>query len=131
MNRERLNTLRTLFEDLPDERVDMRFWMTDLAADKPHESLLAGRPDFTQIKHDCGTAGCIAGWTLSMWPPRAKSFEGTYQQVFDLAQKRLGLTDDQAVELFTPDGYQIPGVFTRDRAIGAIDSLLETGEVQW
>ncbi len=43
---------------------------------------------------DCGTVGCVAGWTLAWAGVRS----GTY---WDTARTILDITDDQALRLFT------------------------------
>lgn len=62
--------------------------------------------DATVIWEDCGTVGCIAGWTLA-WADihaHAKWLWGENEASWmKAARKELGLTKRQAEELFFPD----------------------------
>ena len=108
-----------------------------------------GRP----LPNGCGTAGCIAGFTVSRHEERAQGYRA--EQIFrkkrkyeprgeinmEFAGKILGLDDRMRKELFEPDITGIAEAFECDRkkpgfifsgmAIACLDILIETGEVDW
>jgi hypothetical protein len=105
MNRERLTILRDHLASLPDERVDMRWYVSGEGA---------GFPDApVKLLDECGTAACIAGWAAYLFEV---SPEGAFEP--------LSLTADQSSELFFPDDFSC-GHLTRADAITAINSMLE------
>lgn len=115
MNVQRLTRLRRLIaEVLKDEQLDMAHYGTP--------SRLA--------KHECNSAGCIAGWALTIFSPSAEG-KSRYDDVHDDAQEVLELTDKQAEYLFCPElGFELCRV-TRLDAVQAIDGLIETGMPTW
>jgi len=76
--------------------------------------------------HQCGTVGCIAGWA-------EQSFYGRISQndTADNAQEQLGLTEDQAGDLFWPEGYGSDNSFPPARVVDVLRHLRATGEVDW
>jgi hypothetical protein len=66
---------------------------------------------------------CIAGYAISLWDPS----ELTYP--FADAQEILGLTDEQATQLFIPSGPS--HTHTLEAAIATLDHLIETDDVVW
>lgn len=117
MNRKRIQILRDHLAGLPDERFAMERWFS---AATPNPFLPK------EMTHECGTAACIAGWTLSLF--RKASVE--IWEVEHIAASILGLTIDQACDLFMPPGF-VHNKQTRAQAVATLDRLLETGEVQW
>lgn len=87
MSVEHFDTLIAQLEGLRDDQFDMSVYM-----------------------NDCGTVGCIAGWcAMKNGGPRRRAGENPdsfYQRVFNFAQDFLDLTDDAAINLFTPNGWQ-------------------------
>lgn len=127
MNRERITQLRDVLAELPPERFNIRYWATDRATGRPHPILSTFEADFSIVKHDCGTAACIAGWALTLFKPEVTNIGSSAQTV-------LGLTNEQAYELFEPEGYSDEDAnerFTAQAAVAALDHLLDTGEVRW
>lgn len=116
MNRKRLTILRDHLTSLPDERVDMSnyFRRPDAKIEFDHIDVAADI-----VRHDCGTAACIAGWTCVIWPGASPD-----DYVDDFAERQLGLTNEQAYQLFFPRGYEWAG-YTRSDAIAAIQSMLD------
>jgi hypothetical protein len=114
MNRERLTILRDHLASLPDERVDMRFVMTD------GDSNLISSGPAREVLADCGTAACIAGWAGFLFSPDIGGY-GSWEAGTDLA-----FTTDQAFHLFTPKGFLEQGRYTRQDAIAAIQSMLDS-----
>ena len=51
----------------------------------------------------CGTVGCIAGYAAMLWPPTKKSDS---KFIIGIAAKALGLSEDEAEELFVPYNLQ-------------------------
>jgi len=107
MNRERLTILRDHLASLPDERVDMAVYVRDLA--NPTAPLLP-----VSRLTECGTAACIAGWAAHLFGGEP-----------DSAQRTLELDRGQANDLFCPVGFSA-GIFTRQDAIAAIQSMLDS-----
>jgi len=107
--------------------------------------------------HTCGTAACIAGWAAAAfgYTGRAKIFNplraeglGLYAHdgqggVLEIMGRVLGLTGDQAGQLFTPNDYWDEGEddaalacpafasITPSEAAVTLRKLAETGEVDW
>lgn len=85
-----------VMERVTDENLNMQYWARSL-----HNPLT-----------DCGTTMCLAGHTVVaaghavdwQWEPGPRHYEAVHTvqglAIDDLAQELLGLTDDQAVELF-------------------------------
>lgn len=120
MNRKRIKQLIDLFETLPDEKVDMRYLVSD-------ENVEHSTP-MREALQKCGTAACIAGWTATL-------YKGDEPQVQDWFLQRagdyLGLSYDDYSALFCPLGFGVEGLYTRTDAITTLKHLLETGEVRW
>ena len=82
--------------------------------------------------HDCGTPACIAGHIVARYYPNSESIlrNCTPQTVSRYAKEAAQLENIQRDMLFA--GWplnQIP--VTKDHAIAAIQSLIDTGEVAW
>lgn len=91
----------------------------------------------------CGTARCIAGWTVSTKEYLSEVLIGD-REVVDVASDKLGLTDVQSDALFfvVPDpetdnpnsikyGTSAMHDVTRDQAIQAIDNMIADGMPHW
>ena len=92
--------------------------MNDLRAFELREFLADLPPEkFNMSEWDT----CIAGYAISLWAPSELTFP------FDDAQEILGLTDEQADQLFRP--YWL--FHTLEAAINTLDHLIETDEVVW
>lgn len=85
----------------------------------------------------CKTAGCIAGTVfLGMKPkerqkliPKNTNLDYWDADVHEIARKRLGLTAEQASELFSPD---IPlNEITRKHAIKVLEIIRDKGVLDW
>ena len=92
-------------------------------------------------EHPCGTAACIAGWTVARfgWNGRAMQIDhrrplGGGRDVFDGAQCVFGLAYSEAQRLFAPnerrDGADMWEV-TAEHAVRTLRHLAETGNVDW
>ena len=76
---------------------DMTCWLT--SAD------LHARPSGKHVQ-ECGTAGCIAGFTVAHWADEAIALKLKGYDLFSAATAILGLdTDDDAMRLFVPSQY--------------------------
>lgn len=81
------------------------------------------------MKHWCGTACCIAGWTNILIPDHGQ--ESTDAHEFFSAERKLGLERHQALALFSP-ALDIPYSEVSPReAAEVLIRLAETGEVDW
>lgn len=133
MNVERITTLRDHIAALPPEKFNLGSWFSS-----PVKLPTAG------AFHKCGTSACIAGWALVLFAPD----EPLYMvDVPNDAAEILGLTNEQANDLFTPEradyageddrpGGVLPdplwlGDVTNEQAVKVLDHLIATGEVRW
>jgi hypothetical protein len=86
--------------------------------------------DPSQVPHllkTCGTAACIAGHVVALGP----RYRGT--NTFDgLAQKRLGLTQEDAFYLFQGEwsehGWRLEDI-TREETVAYLDECIAAGEI--
>ena len=91
-------------------------------------------------EHPCGTAACIAGWTVARFGENDDTKEIDHRRpvlnfdVFDDALSVLGLSFPEARQLFAPneerDGVSMTEV-TASHAVRTLRHLAETGEVDW
>ena len=92
-------------------------------------------------EHPCGTAACIAGWTVARFGENDDAEEidhrrplGDGDDVFDGALSVLGLSFPEAQRLFAPnerrDGVSMSEI-TAEHAVRTLRHLAETGEVDW
>ena len=84
----------------------------------------------TVVYNACGTPACIAGHAAHLATP-----PGGYQNIncWDFAKDFLGLTGEQATDLFSSFPYprQHDAPATVDEALAVLDNLIETGKVRW
>lgn len=123
MNRENIQKVRDAIAVLPPERFSMEKW-----ACRPAETGLRWYvQNATDLLHDCGTCGCIGGWTNAI----LSGPEGVRGDSNDAATAGglLGLSPSVARSLFYP--YQEWSDISRDDAVRVLDHLLATGEVDW
>lgn len=120
--KQNLRALRDLIAKLPAKRFDM----SEIVRNAHGEEL----NDARVLNHTCGTAGCIAGWAVAH--RRALGHRKPYNlpNWFE-AKDWLSLSDEQASELFQPEGYWVFGEYTQTAAVATLDHLIETGEVRW
>jgi hypothetical protein len=100
MNIDNLTKVRDFVASLPPERFNMVWWRNG------------------NLMHDCGTCGCIGGWTDALFPD---SFR---------AGITLGLTNEQEDALFYPPEFCEHST-TIEQAVHAINTLIETGMPEW
>lgn len=133
MNKERLLRLANILDGLQpiEERVEtLNFVSEAYIYGIPEKALYFDMSDWkTKLldldgKH-CGTACCIAGWTLIMGDVAAPDHQVPY-----LAQEYLDLTLKQAASLFTPLDVSLPKITPQEAAL-TIRKLVETGIVDW
>ena len=91
-------------------------------------------------RHPCGTAACIAGWTVARFDTTGQATRIDHRRplvadnVLGWARDALGLEHERACDLFIPTGYEHGvGVFdiTASHAVRALRHLAVTGEVDW
>ena len=90
-------------------------------------------PDGERLKFDmknwCGTACCIAGWTNVLITDDANAPKDEHDLI--AAERKLGLTQIQALELFSP-ALTIPySEVTPRQAADVLVRLADTGSVDW
>lgn len=118
MNIENMKILRDHLAGLPAKRINMENyygwidgkWFTD-------EGSLKESPIFTS----CGTCACIAGWAKAIFDPTNTG--GAYE----VAQQVLGLSDRNAMDLFTPDVSW--HTLTKDHVLKVLDIAIATGGI--
>jgi hypothetical protein len=118
MNVENIKKVRDVIANLPPERFNMAaLFVVDGKAVMPE------RKSPVKLVESCGTAACIAGWTLATFrqPKHSDAFE---------AGNLLDLNYMQRDDLFTPVGYD-EGEYTHAQAVAVLDHLIATGEVDW
>lgn len=105
MNRKNILRVRDAIAAAPSEMVDM----TDY-----------GSPD-------CGTAGCIIGWTRAVFAPGSNfGDDGEY-----LAKAKLELFSEDFEALCYPPLFSRSGSYTQSDVVETLTRLAETGEVRW
>lgn len=110
MNRERIQQLIKLTKTHPHV-FTMGRWLEMLGPEEPicetveevedcKDSALAC---LSLSPKECGTVGCIAGWSLVLFDP-AEAEDGN-ESILKAAKLRLDLTDNQAYQLFYQDDW--------------------------
>lgn len=117
MNKARLVKLRDHIAQLPPERIDMRAFTLAIG---PHANYSPSIKDVAEDE-DCGTAACIAGWTVALFDPQQPNLMLATQ-----AKNLLDLTQTQADSLFYPTSFY-SGKITQAQVIKALDSLINVG----
>lgn len=129
--RARLEYLRDFLRRLPRERFYIGNYVSTVLDD-----IKISAAD-TAVLHQCGTAACIAGWAAHLFSPESVnavcgSEQDDWGEAHYFAAGALGLTDEEACQLFVPLDSATPW---RDiaptQAAAVIDHLLKTGEVDW
>lgn len=122
------------------------FQMREYCIPDMEESSCTGVYDFDGMysARECGSAACLAGlsyllrtgkpYKLAEWDARVQSSGSVY--VNQSEAEWLGLTADQAVDLFVPwaHGKYEPEDFDylkRNQAVEVLNHLMETGEIDW
>lgn len=125
MNKQAINTLATLLEDIPMS-CNMGFNMGDYHTVTEYVAE-------THVPHECGTVACIAGWS-ALWQRMdgkgllKQARQGVGGDEHSVAEEILGLDGDQADDLFLSDtGSNI----TPKMAAKVLRNLADTGQVDW
>lgn len=120
MNVENLRIVRDTIALLPPERFNMATW------GGLQTNIYAQLVDQFQLKHDCGTCGCIGGWAQALLSKKGEPEEFEPRDL-------LGLTSDEAEELFYPrlPNDRLWNSVTIPEAVKVLDHLIETGKVDW
>ena len=122
MNRENIKRVRDHIAGLPPERLWMERFLS-AGHSVADVNWTAGR-----LLKDCGTCGCIAGWTAAIFAPRVKC-----GGVEARAAESLGIPEEDASALFYPElsNHMLWGDIGPAHAVRVLDHLLETGKVDW
>lgn len=94
MNIEHVKKLRNLISKIPDHSFDMSNW---LKIDRQEETVQQA------IRSECGTVGCLAGWTYLLMKPKNKRLIADQldsHEVQKQAAKYLGVSRHTAQYLF-------------------------------
>jgi hypothetical protein len=109
MNKAFMLKLADLLEILPSERFNMDYWFSYVSEDD------FGKPTYESsynvALNNCGTAGCVAGWTMALANDGVYDFEAVrevqdgmnwlyFSDMEDMAANHLGLTHFEAQQLF-------------------------------
>lgn len=109
MNKAFMLKLADLLEILPSERFNMDYWFS-YVSETPFGNP-AYESSYSIALNDCGTAGCVAGWTMALANDGVYDFEsvrevqdGTnwlyFSDMEDMAANHLGLSHFEAQQLF-------------------------------
>lgn len=156
MNRTNVDILIAHLEACPPESIEMKDWMNP-ALRAEYTAEVTRNPRATWITRErwlsthefpegyCGTACCLAGHCVTVMPvsDRVKALRESElrdMETVTMLEARtyewcagmqwLGLTPEQADDLFTPDTWIIQRSKPED-AIATLKRLRETGEVDW
>ena len=135
MNKENVERLIGYLKSVHDDSFQMARWWWNTET-----QILEGGLGKV-VKPQCGTAACIAGHIALMLgqrefliPPGRVNHEVEPRWFTDLGSEFLGLTRQDAEELFQPgdiaDRHGLEYI-TRVMAIKTLEVLLETGTVDW
>jgi hypothetical protein len=107
---QRLTDIAKFIEELPDRALNMSKWFTAADGDEPtfkdtgvegcdcgcnEASVDVSEYRGHLMRHDCGTAACVAGWAVALYgEPR------DFGTPNSSGQKLLGLNSDEANDLF-------------------------------
>lgn len=100
---ERLETLAHHIESLPPERFNMDSWFFHENGGEANgnDVMRQGARDF--LGEDCGTAACIAGWTLALFGPSQLPDPDNRRFVSREAAELLHLDSSERSDLFTEE----------------------------
>jgi hypothetical protein len=101
MNTDRLLELADAIERA--DRFYLRSWATYLDVRSQE-----GAPPLKDLVHDCGTAGCIGGWTVALFSTRVDEVDEDADEANE-ATDLLDLEDHEAWRLFYPEPQTCPG----------------------
>lgn len=102
LTKQRLLKVADAVEAAPPDRFNMGTWLTIRGKETFPES-----PRLAQkLNNSCGTAGCIAGWTVAVFPRAGKPDAGRDYNISHHAERILGLSDEEASALFL-SGFQM------------------------
>lgn len=127
---DRINELRRhLWAENPD-RFNMHHWVfTQKDTLYTRQSYLLNKAPASEVRGACDTVACIGGWIDIL-------FTGQNEKPHrneEWAAAAVGLDYETAEELFYPN--PVPqyrwGEITPRMAVGVIDELVRTGEVDW
>lgn len=134
MNQERLITLKEVILKYSDQ-FDYQQWIDEGSTGEPVQAHLIPKE---HLDLDCGTCGCVAGFTCMIYTRLIinnhtfSNYVHTYNDIPSNAQRILGLDDKQAEFLFSPwrlsdlpdDIMRGTGTFAVNEAINRIEWLL-------
>lgn len=94
--KQRLLKIADAIESAPRDRFDMGVWIHSKDEDFTDENPSTAR----KLTTSCGTAGCIAGWTVGVFPRAGKPDEIGWYSIEEHASRILGLDEREAHALF-------------------------------
>lgn len=127
LNLANIKRVRDVIAALPPEKFDMSsVYLKGGQSTWPGDAYLKSPKTVGRLLEGCGTAACIAGWTIAAHHPGARTRWGT-----DIAAGLLGLDAVAAGQLFMPPNFQDSDRYTIPMAVRVLDHLMATGEVDW
>lgn len=122
MNIERLKQLRDFLEELPEERFVYESYFDAYTRYK----LFLEQGSLEELREDCGTCGCIAGWAYLLYGEDTQESRDKFDalpnkeasKLLDIRNRRI------SGELFL---YEVNGK-SKKHAIARINHLLEFGD---
>jgi hypothetical protein len=123
LNVQAILELADFIEKLPDHHLRN---IGDARQEYTHKKVNAFNMGIVATKvRGCGTVCCITGTAEVLFK---ESLDEDYDG--DSVQEYLGLTDEQADELFMPDGYTM-NIYKSEDAAKVLRHLALTNEVDW
>lgn len=98
-NKERLQKVLDHLRNLDPKKFNYNKWVSDINGCNYSTLGAINRLD----KNECGTTGCVAGWTCAIFKDQIDFF--AYDTICDKAQKLLELSFSQVRFLFYAESY--------------------------
>lgn len=135
MNKERMQEVRDFIAGLDPEQVYMEQWCLPRSQVELDECAvtISTHAALNRDLNECETAACVAGWTTILFKDEAKVLlsKNEFHGFSDLARSILGLTWEQATDLFTPDIDNSEQLNNKELVVAVLDNMLVYGKPQW
>lgn len=122
LTKQRLLKIADAIEAAPADRFDMRTFLSV----QGNEELDAESPALAKkLTTSCGTSGCIAGWTVAVFPRAGRPDADRFYDIQDHAARILDLDTDEVADLFH-SGWQM----NARKAAERLRRAAEEGEIR-
>jgi hypothetical protein len=105
MNTNRLLEVADLIERA--DRFNLRTYVT-----YDDDRSIHGAPPLRDLVHDCGTAGCVAGWTVALFSDNVDEVDDVGAESHAAADL-LDLNEHEVLQLFFPEPNAVASVWAR------------------